>query len=117
MTIGEFIKYQRLKNGLSLTALAERAGVSKSTVSSVENEKTRKFETLKSLLDALGLTVEDATTAGVNFFEKPLNPDIMLGDYELVIEYITASEDNEAKIRRFLTYLDKQRREGSKNEK
>ena len=117
MTIGAFIKYQRLKNGLSLTALAERAGVSKSTVSMVENEKSRRFETLKALLDALGLTVEDATDAGVNFFENPLKPDVILSDYELVIEYITASEDNEAKIRRFLNYLDRQRREGSNNEK
>ena len=116
MTIGEYIKYQRLKNGLSLTALAEKAGLSKSTVSMVENEKTRRFETLKALLDALGLTADDATAAGVNFFEKPLQPDFILSDYEAVIEYITASDENEAKIRRFLGYLDRQRREGSKNE-
>lgn len=117
MLIGDFIKYERIKRGESLTTLAGKAGIAKGTLSGIENDKTRNFETIKKVLDVYGLTLEDAQAAGVDLFEKPFQPDYILSDYELVIEYITASEDNEAKIRRFLNYLDRQRREGSKNEK
>lgn len=116
MLIGEFIKYERAKRGESLTTLAQRAGISKGTLSGLENDKTRNFETIKKVLDVYGLNLEDAQAAGVDLFEKPLTPDYVLSDFEAVIEYITASDENEAKIRRFLSYLDKQRREGAKNE-
>lgn len=105
MTIGELIKMERLQRGLTLRDLAKKTGLASSTISGVETDKFHRFTTIKTILEALGLTVEDATAAGVEWFAEKKKPEPT--DFELIVDYITADRENENRVRRFLAYLDK----------
>ncbi|MFC4617447.1 helix-turn-helix domain-containing protein [Camelliibacillus cellulosilyticus] len=57
--IGKKIKQLRLQKGLSLTELAERAGVSKSYLSTIERDlqKNPSIQFLEKIADVLGVSV------------------------------------------------------------
>lgn len=105
MKIADFIKMERNKQGLTLRDLAKKTGLASSTISGVETDKFHRFSTIKAILDALGLTVDDATRAGVEWFEEKKKPEPT--DFEKIVDYITADRENEKRVRRFLAYLDK----------
>lgn len=105
MTIADYIRMERLKKGLTLRDLSRLTGLALSTLSGVENDKFHKFSTLKTILDTLGLTVEDATAAGVEWFAEKKKPEPT--DFEMIVDYITASPENEDRVRKFLAYVDK----------
>lgn len=105
MKICDFIKMERLRQGYTLTELAKKTGFSKSTLSGLENDKFHRFDTIRSVLEALGLTVDDATRAGVEWFEEKKKPEPT--DFEKIVDYISASPENEDRVRRFIAYLDK----------
>lgn len=105
MTIGELIKMERLQRGLTLRDLAKKTGLASSTISGVETDKFHRFTTIKTILDALGMTVEDATAAGVDWFDSKKKPEPT--DFELIVDYITANPENENRVRRFIEYLDR----------
>lgn len=105
MTIADYIRMERLKKGLTLRDLSMLTGLALSTLSGVENDKFHKFSTLKTILEALGLTVDDATRAGVEWFEEKKKPEPT--DFEKIVDYISASPENEDRVRRFIAYLDK----------
>ena len=61
-TVGEQIRFRRTELGLSLTALAEKAGVAKSYLSNLENGRTNarpSGRTLYRIAEALGTTMSD----------------------------------------------------------
>lgn len=105
MTIADYIRMERLKKGLTLRDLSRLTGLALSTLSGVENDKFHKFSTLKTILDTLDLTVEDATAAGVEWFAEKKKPEPT--DFEMIVDYITASPENEDRVRKFLAYVDK----------
>lgn len=105
MTIADYIRMERLKKGLTLRDLSRLTGLALSTLSGVENDKFHKFSTLKTILETLGLTVEDATAAGVEWFSEKKKPEPT--DFEMIVDYITASPENEDRVRKFLAYVDK----------
>ncbi len=51
--IGQQIRAERKRQGLSAATLAERAGVAPNTISSIENGKTVRDGNLRKVLDAL----------------------------------------------------------------
>jgi XRE family transcriptional regulator of biofilm formation len=59
--IGERIKMQRKRNGLSLTELSKRAGVAKSYLSSIERglQQNPSIQFLEKVSDVLKVTVEE----------------------------------------------------------
>lgn len=64
--IGKNIKKERNLKKLSLRALAEKASISKSTLSDIENDKTSPtFNTLQKVADALGIPVDYLTRKSV----------------------------------------------------
>ncbi|MCX7779644.1 MAG: helix-turn-helix domain-containing protein [Negativicutes bacterium] len=73
MEIGKAIKLIREQQGLSMTALAKKAGIGQSTISHIENDNTQPtFDVLERIITALGYTLSD-------FFagDKPeLEPDL-----------------------------------------
>lgn len=105
MTIADYIRMERLKKGLTLRDLSKSTGLALSTLSGVETDKFHKFSTLKTILETLGLTVEDATAAGVEWFAEKKKPEPT--DFEMIVDYITASPENEDRVRKFLAYVDK----------
>lgn len=105
MKIADYIKMERNKKGLTLRDLAKMTGLASSTISGVETDKFHRFSTIKAILDALGLTVDDATRAGVEWFEEKKKPEPT--DFEMIVDYITASPENEDRVRKFLAYVDK----------
>lgn len=59
MSTKEHIKVLRLKKGWSQTQLAERAGLSQTTISTLENRTNRPDAvTLNQVAKALGVTVD-----------------------------------------------------------
>ena len=110
MNIGQYIRMERLRRGLKLEELANSAGCSKSTLSHLENDKFHRFSTIKTVLEALDLTVDDATRAGVEWFEEKKKPEPTT--FETVVDYITADAQNEDRVRRFLAYLDGLKKRG-----
>jgi transcriptional regulator with XRE-family HTH domain len=62
LTVGERIRLRRKELGLSLSALAEKAGVAKSYLSNLENNKHEarpSGRTLYQIAEALGTTMSD----------------------------------------------------------
>lgn len=60
--VGKRIRQRREELGITLTALADKAGVAKSYLSSLENEQTNarpSGRTLYSIAEALGTTMSD----------------------------------------------------------
>lgn len=110
MTIADYIRMERLKRGLTLRDLSKLTGLALSTLSGVENDKFHKFSTLKTILETLGLSVEDATAAGVEWFVEKKKPEPTT--FETVVDYITADAQNEDRVRRFLAYLDGLKKRG-----
>ncbi len=105
MTPAEFIRMERLKQGLTLQELAQMSGLAKSTLSGVENDKFHKFDTLKRLIEILGYTIDEASEHGVEWFVEKKKPEPT--DFEMIVDYITASPENEDRVRKFLAYVDK----------
>lgn len=60
MTVGEIIKRERIKKGLSYRGLAKKANVALATIQNVESDKhTPTNSTLKSIAEALDLKSTD----------------------------------------------------------
>lgn len=60
MTLGENIRKLRLEKGFSIMKIRELTGLSKSTISDLENDKSSPtVETLQKIAEALGVSVED----------------------------------------------------------
>lgn len=60
MNLGENIRKIRLEKGYSIMKIRELTGLSKSTISDLENDKSSPtVETLQKIADALGVSVED----------------------------------------------------------
>lgn len=58
--LGERLREQRLKRGVSLRGLARDVGVSASMISQIENAKTQpSVSTLYAITSALGISIED----------------------------------------------------------
>lgn len=60
MSIGEKVRKIRKEKGLSIMDLKEKTGLSKSTISDLENNKSSPtIDTLQKIADALGVDVRD----------------------------------------------------------
>lgn len=60
MTVGQNVRKTRQEKGLSILQVREITGLSKSTISEIENDKSSPtVETLKKIADALNTNVED----------------------------------------------------------
>ena len=110
MTIGSYIKMERHKRGMTLRDFAKKSGLASSTISGVETDKFHRFSTIKVLLETLDLSIDDATNAGVEWFEEKKKPEPTT--FETVVDYITADAQNEERVRRFLAYLDGLKKRG-----
>ena len=111
MNIGDLIKTERLRKGMTQDELAEKVGVKKSAVAKWENGRVSEIKrsNLKNLADALGL-----------------NPNTLLGDIEsdpvgvaheladiyldaelrnMIAEYRTLSSDKQAQVREYVHLL------------
>ncbi len=59
MTRGEAMRSARLSAGLSLEALAEKAGVQKNTIGRIEREEhIGRIDTIELLADVLGISID-----------------------------------------------------------
>lgn len=66
MSAGNILRHARTKAGLSQRELGRRAGVSQTTISQIEHDKTSpRFETLDRLLSVCGFELELIPRAGV----------------------------------------------------
>lgn len=60
MTRGEAMRSVRIKAGLSLEELAERAGVQKNTIGRIErNEHIGRIDTIELLADVLCISIDE----------------------------------------------------------
>lgn len=60
MNIGDILKNRRNELGLSLAKLRDLTGLSKSTLSDIENGKSNpKIDTLEKICDALNIEIKD----------------------------------------------------------
>lgn len=115
MKIGEIIKTERLKKGMTQEELAEKVGVKKSAVAKWENGRVSEIKrsNLKMLSEVLGM-----------------NPNQLLGDIEndpigtaqemaeiyldpalraMIAEYKQLSQAKQAQVRDYVHFLSKQR--------
>ncbi len=60
MTLGQRIKHERIKQGISMNKLAKTVGIAQSGLSDLEAEKRQvSFDTAVKLIEALGFTLSD----------------------------------------------------------
>lgn len=59
MTIGQWLKQERRKRGLTLLALEECSKISKSTISRIERDETANLHTILAVAGALNLSLVD----------------------------------------------------------
>jgi transcriptional regulator with XRE-family HTH domain len=65
-SLGERIREERVRRGVSLRALAGEVGVSASMISQIENGKTQpSVSTLYAITSALGISIQEVFDAGV----------------------------------------------------
>lgn len=65
-SVGERIREERVRRGVSLRALAGEVGVSASMISQIENGKSQpSVSTLYAITSALGVSIQDVFDAGV----------------------------------------------------
>lgn len=80
MSIGEKVRKIRKEKGLSIMDLKEKTGLSKSTISDLENDKSSPtIDTLQKIANALSVDIKE-------FFEKKLENQTELID-DLVEEF------------------------------
>jgi len=114
LEIGEIIKTERIKKGMTQEELAEKVGVKKSAVAKWENGRVSEIKrsNLKMLSEALGI-----------------NPNQLLGDIErdpvgvaheladiyldpalraMIAEYKQLSDAKQAQVREYVRFLSKQ---------
>ncbi|ANE46265.1 transcriptional regulator [Paenibacillus swuensis] len=103
--IGQRIKNYRLSKKLSLSELAERAGVAKSYLSNMERDiqTNPSIQFLEKIADALDVTVDDL----LNPIQKPesseVDPDMDPQWYELVREAMNSGISKE-QFKEFLEF-------------
>ena len=100
-TLYENIKFYCDKNVISGAKLCAEAGVSKSTLTSLKNGRTKKINTenLSKMAIVLGVTVD--TLLGSEQKEKSPTPE----GAELIPGYEDLSEENKIKAKDFIAFL------------
>ncbi|KHF38145.1 helix-turn-helix domain-containing protein [Halalkalibacter okhensis] len=98
--IGERVKKYRLEKGYSLSELAEKAGVAKSYLSSIERniQSNPSIQFLEKISSVLGVTVEHLLNAELK------NEDIQLDD--AWIELVREAMDSGISKEQFKEYLE-----------
>ncbi|HHU55414.1 MAG TPA: ImmA/IrrE family metallo-endopeptidase [Acholeplasmataceae bacterium] len=91
--VGKNIKYYRLKNNMTIKALAEKVGVTSMAISNYENNKrTPDYNTLKKIADVLDINVVNFMSQRTNldFYHKEFrkNSDFKKTKQELLKEMI-----------------------------
>ncbi len=58
--IGDRIKYERRKAGMTQGELAEKVGISRGAINKIENNRTKaiKYKTAREIADALGISAD-----------------------------------------------------------
>lgn len=69
-TLGESVKSERKKAGLTQEDLAKKAGLSQSTISDIERGRNESSREVMAIADALGVTVEDLFRTGRSTLTK-----------------------------------------------
>jgi transcriptional regulator with XRE-family HTH domain len=89
--INEKLKKIRKERGLSLRALAEKSGISKSTLNDIENGKSNPTtETLAKIAKALDIKISD--------FFRTENDSVDDPDLEFIDEYALSLDDEKEKF-------------------
>ncbi len=96
MTLGELIRHKRQQKQMTLAQVAELTGVSKGTISKIENKeiKLRDYKVALDLAAVLDIPIEDVTE---RYIEVERNPDYLLDALKLAITQ-SASTELTAKI-------------------
>ena len=100
-TLYENIKFYCAKAGISGARLCAETGISKSTLTSLKNGRTKKISTdnLFKMATRLGVTVDDLL--GSEQKEKSSAPE----GAELIPGYSSLTEENKAKVREYIALL------------
>lgn len=71
MLIGNYLKFERKKQMLTIRDLAKKTNLSATYISQIENGERNSYKAIKTIMDALGLTLEDCKSAGVSWWDEP----------------------------------------------
>lgn len=114
MEIGEIIKTERIKKGMTQEELAEKVGVKKSAVAKWENGRVSEIKrsNLKMLSEALGI---DPNQLLGDIENDPVGVAHELADIYLdpalramIAEYKQLSDAKQAQVREYIHFLSKQ---------
>lgn len=94
----DYIKAERISQGLSMRELAERSGIVISSVSRIESGSQKNEKNIEAVLSALGKTWKDAESAGVDFSIQEEKKT----EFQQLIEW--AENSTQRDIKRVLTY-------------
>lgn len=105
MKIGDYLKKNRKMQHMTIIELAELSGVSKSYISQIENNTSNGWESIAKLLSALGLSVDDANAAGVQWWAADSkSTNYNLQDYDFISEWL--SRQDRAVLREIRTLIE-----------
>lgn len=109
MKIGDFLKKKRKMQHMTILQLSEKSGVSKSYISQIENNTSNGWESINKLMQALGLTIEDANSEGVNWWASDASS-AASSDSEYIKKWIDQQDDNVVhSLRLFIESVDSRR--------
>ncbi|WP_054028773.1 helix-turn-helix domain-containing protein [Bacillus sp. FJAT-28004] len=102
--IGERIKMQRKRNGLSLTELSKRAGVAKSYLSSIERglQQNPSIQFLEKVSDVLKVTVEEFLK--IDQSEQNVDVDHLEHEWSELVREAVASGVSKDQFKEFLEF-------------
>ncbi len=104
--IGDYIKNLRQKKGLSLTELAEKAGVSKSYLSTIERnlQQNPSIQFLDKVSQVLGTSVESLIQQGSNKKTNTNDEVILDKDWISLVKEAMSSNIDKNEFKEFLEF-------------
>jgi XRE family transcriptional regulator of biofilm formation len=111
--IGDSIRQLRVAKGLSISELAERAGVAKSYISSIERgiQKNPSIQTLDKISRVLGVTTQQLLSLDTQL----QTPDPLDEEWLELAKQMAASGISKEQFREFLEFHKWRKHEHSKN--
>ena len=117
MLMGEYLRQVRKQKSMTMQEVSEKSGVAMSSISDIENSKSRNVTNIQKILDVLGVTWEDSEAAGVDFFNEGPAIDLRYqDDVTFIMEWLSKKPKEDLHhIRRMIEFMEHKNEEDSSN--
>ena len=108
MKIGEYLKGERLKKGITIKEMA--AGICRSapTITAIEHGVSHSRYSINKIIEYLGMSFSDLKKYKFDDFDisEPEESDIKDAGFEAVFDYISESKQNRTRVKQVINIIE-----------